>query len=357
MKTEDRSRLQVLGKVGLAAVVGLFLIVLNSRIALAGNLDSSAAPSSDTTRMYTLEQIYDVVAGNKTLWPSKQSGGFNEPATGPASTMHTLDEIEAKIAAGTTDATADNVFEGKYFITRTAGSGESRIEGSITTQTLSPLNDTVAAGYYTATTLSTVDSDLAGGNIKEDVVIFGKTGTYVGSGGGGLPETGQTTQYDGKPDDGFYQMGTAKSYTDNGDGTVTDNVTGLMWELKTASGTGIHAYDTTYTWANAFDVFIATLNAGAGFAGHTDWRIPNIYELFSICLLEATNGTPSIDKTVFGDGTGTGGTYYTQSGTYWSSTTDPNRASDALYVEFIGGTVYLNLKIANYYVRAVRGGQ
>ncbi len=46
------------------------------------------------------------------------------------------------------------------------------------TKTLSAANDTVAAGYYAATTLSAVDADLAAANIKTGVVVFGVTGTY-----------------------------------------------------------------------------------------------------------------------------------------------------------------------------------
>lgn len=53
----------------------------------------------------------------------------------------------------------------------------SKVTGS-GTQTLSNANDTVTAGYYEATTLSTVDADLAVGNIKTGVSIFGITGTY-----------------------------------------------------------------------------------------------------------------------------------------------------------------------------------
>jgi hypothetical protein len=47
------------------------------------------------------------------------------------------------------------------------------------TQTLSAANSTVNAGYYEATTLETVDTDLATGNIKAGTTIFGKLGTYV----------------------------------------------------------------------------------------------------------------------------------------------------------------------------------
>jgi hypothetical protein len=49
------------------------------------------------------------------------------------------------------------------------------------TKTLNPANDTVAAGYYEATTLSAIDTDLAVGNIKSGVTIFGFLGTYAGT--------------------------------------------------------------------------------------------------------------------------------------------------------------------------------
>ena len=231
--------------------ISLFILSLLfiASFSYAGSLDQSSAPSSDTTRMYTLEQIYQKVTSGTT--PAKQSGGFNEPSSGPTSgTMHTLDEIEAKIAAGTTTAAAGDVLTGKTFITRTTGNGESAVTGTMPTQTLSAANETVAAGYYAATTLSAVDSDLAVGNIKSGVTIFGFLGTYSG---GGVPKTGQTTSY-ADYDDAWYvtnqNIGVPKSgahYTNNGDGTITDNATGLEWVASpTAAGVG-----GTYTWANA----------------------------------------------------------------------------------------------------------
>jgi Protein of unknown function (DUF1566) len=101
-----------------------------------------------------------------------------------------------------------------------------------------------------------------------------------------FPATGQTTCSNsdvvgtvtpcaGTGQDGDIRAGAALSYTDNGDGTITDNNTGLMWEKKSDDGS-IHDQDTAYTWDDAFGVHIAGLNAGSGFAGHTDWRLPNI---------------------------------------------------------------------------------
>ena len=63
-------------------------------------------------------------------------------------------------------------------------------------------------------------------------------------------------------------------FTDNGDGTVSDSVSGLMWEKKTPGGTGgVHDVGKSYSWSEvkglqppdqpdgtAFTVFLATIN-------------------------------------------------------------------------------------------------
>src|ERR1035437_5992644 len=74
----------------------------------------------------------------------------------------------------------------------------------------------------------------------------------------------------------------AKTYSDNGDGTVTDPTTGLTW-MRCAVGqtwdgstcTGTTAY--AYTWNQAY-----ALMGRMTFAGHGDWRLPNIRELQTI---------------------------------------------------------------------------
>ena len=70
------------------------------------------------------------------------------------------------------------------------------------------------------------------------------------------------------------------SYTDNGNGTVTDNVTGLMWEQKTADGSS-RDKDTTHTWKDAL-AYCEDLILG----GFSDWRLPNPKELERIVDLE-----------------------------------------------------------------------
>ena len=96
-----------------------------------------------------------------------------------------------------------------------------------------------------------------------------------------FPATGQTDSFRAG-DDGDIQAGATLAYTDNGDGTITDNNTGLQWEKKSDeenvndndNTTFPHDKDNLYTWDNAFAVHVAGLNT-ANFAGHNDWRVPN----------------------------------------------------------------------------------
>lgn len=67
-----------------------------------------------------------------------------------------------------------------------------------------------------------------------------------------------------------HYSGNQPSYTDNGDGTITDNVTGLMWEQSMGK-------KIAFTDASA-------KAAASNLGGHTDWRVPTIKELYSLIL-------------------------------------------------------------------------
>ncbi len=105
--------------------------------------------------------------------------------------------------------------------------------------------------------------------------------------------------------------------------------------------------------------FLATINVG--FAGYTDWRIPNAKELQSIVDYEVLN--PSVDAAFHQSATCTGCTDVTAatcsctaSSDYWLSTTyafDPDYAWD---VSFYDGDVDISNKTTGQRVRAVRGG-
>src|SRR6266516_3750266 len=187
-----------------------------------------------------------------------------------------------------------------------------------------------------------------------------------------FPATGQTTCWDssgnvipcaGTGQDGDLQKGAPLSYTDNGDGTITDNNTGLMWEKLSMDGS-VHDVSNTYTWANAFAQHVATLN-GTSFAGHTDWRVPNVKELESIHNWQ--NFSPAVSP-AFNNNCRSGCTVLTcsctASSTYWSSTSvagqarpgDPPGPTFAWMAGFDDGNVYGVDKSEVNFVRGVRGG-
>jgi hypothetical protein len=223
---------------------------------------------------------------------------------------------------------------------------------------------TIPDGLYSGSKTATAnDTNLAAANISSGVTILGVAGTA-------LPaqrlKTGQI-QCDqgagtlgacpGSPagQDGSLGKGLVRSYTDNGDGTVTDNKTGLMWEKLSQDGT-IHEYSTTYTWYTAFTTKVATLNSG-NFAGHNDWRLPNVNELQSIANYGTFN--PAVDA-AFNTSCTASCTVLTcsctQSDFYWSATTYQPNPSDAWIVNFVDGNVLDGNKTTNFYVRAVRAG-
>lgn len=73
-------------------------------------------------------------------------------------------------------------------------------------------------------------------------------------------------------------------FTNNGDGTITDKQTGLMWQqcLDGVSGSTCELGNPIgYSWPEALQRAV-TLNNSSGFANHADWRVPNIKELMSI---------------------------------------------------------------------------
>ena len=85
----------------------------------------------------------------------------------------------------------------------------------------------------------------------------------------------------------------------HGNGTVTDKQTGLMWKQchEGQSGNDCATGDAiSFPWDEALQT-PETLNASGGYAGHTDWRLPNIKELLSI-VEEACYG-PAINLSVF----------------------------------------------------------
>jgi hypothetical protein len=102
-----------------------------------------------------------------------------------------------------------------------------------------------------------------------------------------LPDTSQvvstTTTFGEDSDYTTTPSANPQSFTDNGDGTITDNVTGLMWQKADAG---------EMTWENSVN------NASAQTTGgYSDWRLPNPHELMSLFNYET--GNPAMNATYF----------------------------------------------------------
>lgn len=171
-------------------------------------------------------------------------------------------------------------------------------------------------------------------------------GCTAGNCGGSWPiaDTGLTVHYStAAGDDSDYQPADSQpSYTDNGDGTVTDNRTGLMW-VRDPVAASISAAD---TWENAINACESGIGNAGTYAGYTDWRLPNAKELVSIADYSGAN--PTINATYF---------LNTVSASYWSSTSVQALSIYAWILNFANGTLGPNDKISAVYVRCVRGGR
>lgn len=138
------------------------------------------------------------------------------------------------------------------------------------------------------------------------------------------------------------------SYSAIAGGCVKDNITGLTWEVKTNDG-GLRDLAKTYTnygdgSANEASQLVAAVNA-LGLCGYSDWRLPSADELQTLVDYGVSGLTVTIDSTWF---------INTQSGSYWSSTTNVGNDYVALVVDFNKGAVSFDNRGSYNYVRLVR---
>ena len=176
---------------------------------------------------------------------------------------------------------------------------------------------------------------------------------------GAFPATGQTTAFT-SGDDGSLQRGASLRYRDNGDGTIIDTNTGLTWEKKSDDG-GLHYHDNHFVWTpgpGSVWEWIDALNAenGTGFAGHADWRVPNLRELQSIVNYQNTGpATGSEFNTACAPGCPVTACSCTEPAPVWTSTSFAVDPTLAWWVDFSNGFVGNDAKTASWHVRAVRG--
>ncbi len=346
--------------------------------------------------MYTVDDIYNRLnAGTAGTNPNTKNT-FAEPTSGPASSSKDLNEVMSVAPAEDANgATAAEVSTGKTFWGLKSGSwgkqtgsggtmasGDavesdvledktfSNVSGSSTgtmtnvgTQNIIPgtAETTITEGYHDGTGKVTGDSDLTQENIKSGVEIFGVTGTAALA---PVAATGQTTSFDtGDLDDGQLQRGvtvTGDRFTDNGDGTVTDNLTELMW-LKNANCADAVNWENAFTYITELNTS-QTMNSNDCFNGVTnpadynDWLLPNLRELQSLIDYQYKNHALSnTDGTV----QWTEGDPFSSvvSSWYWSSTTYVFNTGAAWMVSLYYGSVFGTNKPGLGYVWPVRSGQ
>jgi uncharacterized protein DUF1566/List-Bact-rpt repeat protein len=139
-------------------------------------------------------------------------------------------------------------------------------------------------------TLAPTQLHLTAGNTGTNEIYYDDVRLLTGLNYSEVPRTGQGTCYDtagdvincsGTGQDGDLRMGVVQDgprFTDNEDGTVTDNLTGLIW-LKNANCLGYNNWEGSLTAVNLLASGACDLTDGSG-AG--DWRMPNINELASL---------------------------------------------------------------------------
>jgi len=169
-----------------------------------------------------------------------------------------------------------------------------------------------------------------------------------------VPKTGQTDDYGVTGSDGDLEKGVAwpnPRFTDNLDGTVTDNLTGLIW-LKDANCFG------TRTWNNALSDSNGLASGSCGLtdgSGAGDWRLPNRFELESLVNLKYYD--PPIPNTA-GTGQWSQGEPFNNvlCYNYWTATTFAYAPNGAWSVDMRFGENSLDDKNDHRYVWPVRGG-
>jgi len=374
--------------------------------AFAGDLNAPYGPTEASSAMYTLEDLYNRMDAGAAA--SKRTGPFVEPGSAPASTGHNLDEVmdKAPVANNVNGVLPEGVLAGEiYWSLRTDGTWgpQTGTMVNVGTQNITPgiTAKTITQGYHDGDGSVAGDANLVTGNIKAGTTIFGVSGktevvdtttgdaltTDLLSGKKAwvdgseitgtatnfvaypalVPESGQTTQYDTndpQADDGAGNGIDLPSprFTDNSDGTVTDELTGLMW-LKDAN-----CPNTIRPWQRGL-TDVVELNAGGkmnnrackDYSGtpYSDWRLPTVTELQSLihfgysdpALSNAAGTAAWIEGDAFSD-VMVEDLFY-----YFSSTTSVSDTSYAWSVDLATGRPMRKEKLHGGYHWPVMGGQ
>ncbi|HEX5313670.1 MAG TPA: DUF1566 domain-containing protein [Gammaproteobacteria bacterium] len=142
----------------------------------------------------------------------------------------------------------------------------------------------------------------------------------------------------------------ASRYQANADGTASDLRTGLMWtrcalgQNWNAGSKSCNGKATLYDWEDALQA-VQTLDQGSGYAGHADWRMPNLRELMSLSRYHCSD--PAINSTIFPN---------TDSAAFWSSSPIEGRSGEVWAINFDAGQAFDDIMANQQELRLVRAG-
>ena len=301
-----------------------FLVACSLMLALAC---SSSDSGSETTTMENETSTTTSAEDSTTVTSSSTSSssstttsvntGVNTPPEAEDQSVGTDQDVSVDITLAATDADADDLI---YSIND--GPEYGTISGLAPGVTYNP-----SSGFYGTDSFTFVVSDGTDNSNIATVTIGVLASDYH------LPDTNAdadvTTTFG---EDSDFTIN-PQSYTDNGDGTITDNNTGLSWQQT--EDFAARDWDEAITYAENMTL-----------GGFDDWRLPTKKELSLI--LDYSRVSPAINTTYFPS---TNGSYY------WTSTTYAFDTTNAWRVGFTMGGVSQIAKTDTLYVRCVRGGE
>lgn len=162
-------------------------------------------------------------------------------------------------------------------------------------------------------------------------------------------------------------------------GCVTDNITGLVWEVKTADSSSLRANNNTYSWYDSnrayaaddnglenggtcsalascdTEAYIAAVNQTV-LCGYSDWRLPSRAELQSIVDYSEDEPGPMVDSNYFSNAHNTDNVHGLHRDWYWTSQTAAGYAKYAWAISFNTGGDTQMAKHTPQLIRLVRGG-
>jgi hypothetical protein len=296
--------------------------------------------------------------GAKTLyaWAKDAAGNISTPRSAP---VNIVDKTPPTVTAFTVPPTSASL---TVPITKFTATDNVKVTGYLVTQTSTKPSAAPASGW-TATPPTSYKCATAGNktlyawakDASGNVSASKSAKVSISISAVRLPRTGQTATY-GTRDDGALNMGVAwpvPRFKDNANGTVTDNLTGLIW-LKNANCTdtvgGIDKSHDILVWADALTWSNNLASSACGLTDGSkagDWRLPNRKELMS--LIDRSKYSPALPADhPFSN---------VQAYSYWSSSSYAYSASYAWCVGMSGGGVSESNKSYSNYVWPVRSGQ